>query len=489
MRRPLEDACRHGRRLLAAYAAVGLVAATAAGPSREYSSGSWGRSFFRPKEVQLDAVGLVNEDTVFLATRSGIKTLQRGHLTQFIEAVEGEDYKAFHLCHHRSSIFYQVLARDGGALSVYEYGLAARQKVLVHQFQDAVPATALACVDQWLLLASSTALLAVHLPTQTLSELRTFEDPEGADSIASVSVAYAADVVERAEVYVASPGNGTIVRLRLTDAGEGALREKASDVVLGAGEGSDGPVAEATVRSPGQLLWSRGQVLFTDGCALRSLKDGRVRTLLGGVGTCAPAANETLEPVPWATQLSRPRSLAAAAEGTAGSAVLLLTESQVLHVSEEANACAGAAATAPEAPGGAADACEADRVQCAWAEGPESNEALCLECGALERWLAMARPTTDVCGLEEEPRGGTRYSLGGCGCAPTPAPAPPTPGPDAAGDDATGLQAALSALLVIVLCVGGIVMHRRSRRQAALRDLYDVDTAEFHMFADNEGLH
>ena len=33
------------------------------------------------------------------------------------------------MCHHRSSLFYEVLSKDGGVLTIYEYSLLAKESV------------------------------------------------------------------------------------------------------------------------------------------------------------------------------------------------------------------------------------------------------------------------------------------------------------------------------------------------------------------------
>mmetsp|Transcript_72404 Transcript_72404/g.183217 ORF Transcript_72404/g.183217 Transcript_72404/m.183217 type:complete len:474 (-) Transcript_72404:173-1594(-) len=463
-----------------------VAAATAASASladdvdasgqREYAQGSWSEAFFRPREVKIDSVGMVNEETAYVATRSGIKALQEGHLTPLVEVID-EEIKAFHLCHHRHSIFYEVLSRDGGALSVYEYSLSVREKSLVTQFQDEMPATALACVDEWLLRTSPEHFRALHVATGTASELRRFrQEPEPSDAVSSLSVAYAADVVDRAEVFAAVPGNGTIVRIHLQHDGEHRLTERVSEVALHAGDGSDG--ISSSAHAPEHVLWSRGELLFTDGCSLRSLApdSGRVRTLLGrapGAADCHHPANETLEPAPWATRLSRPRALAAADEGTGHTSVLLLTEAQVILVSDQPNTCATSSANDDESH------CSAENSHCGWAEGADPEQRLCFECGELERWAAKLQPPADPCSLELAPRVGTRYQLVGCGCVPP----PPISG---GGDDAGTIQAILAVLLVITVLVCGVMWKRRSRRAAALQELYGIDTVEFHTFKDNE---
>jgi hypothetical protein len=400
--------------------------------------------------------------------------------------VDNEEIKAFHLCHHRSSIIYEVLSRDGGALSIYEYSIPVRTKVKVKEFQDAVPASSLVCADQWLLRASPSALRAVHLPSGVQSELHKFQEHDASDGFASLSVAYAADVIGKVEVFAASPANRTIVRLRLQDDGSGLLREEANELVLAGGDGSDGPLASATVQSPSQLTWTRGKVIFTDGCTLRELDlttigSARVRTLLGSGAACVRPGNETLEPSPWASRLSRPIALASGAEGTASSSALLLTEAQVLHIADEPNVCSGAPRHGHESAEAACVSASAKEHAggCGWAEGPAVEEQLCMECNAFEGWAASQRPAVDLCSLEGTSRAGTRYGLSGCGCA-----VKPTMAPDE--EQAERVQFNLSILLVLAALVTCVLLYRRGRRVTRMREMYGVDTAEFHVFRDDE---
>ena len=157
---------------------------------REYLP-TWSSSFYRPRDVELKNIGLVNVltsdtlgmlshlsvfswmsevETVFFATHSGVSTLHDGLLTPAVEVRDAEprqkkscshDYKhfaggfqvfpilvsffqsqelehlpskeltAFHMCHHRSSFFYETLAKDGGILTIYEYSLLAKESVKV----------------------------------------------------------------------------------------------------------------------------------------------------------------------------------------------------------------------------------------------------------------------------------------------------------------------------------------------------------------------
>lgn len=477
-----------GRRMLAfcAMAVMGLASVDANDPhrSRQYATDYLSQTFFIPRQIKIDAVGLLNEDTAYVATRSGIKALRAGGSPTPVIEVDNEEIVAFHLCHHRSSIIYEVLSRDGGALSIYEYSIPVRMKVKVKDFQDTLPANALSCVDQWILRVSPAALQAVHIATGTQSELRGFQ--EAADAISSLSVAYSADIVANAEVYAAHPNNSTISRLRLQDDGSGKLREESSDCVLSGGAVVDGPIEVAAVKSPHHVVWTNGKILFTDGCMLREFAGGHVRTVFGRP-TCVPGANETLEPVPWATRLSQPQALAISTEGTAATALLLLTETQVVRILHAPNACAAAgmnehgAAAAGKCSEGQAGAASGHQSGCAWADAPAADEQLCFECSALEKWATLQRPQLDLCSIELSPRQNTTYSLSGCGCvAPSPGPA------DAAEVESERIQANLSILLVVAVLAIAVLLYRRGRRVRGMQELYGVDTGAFHTFTDQE---
>mmetsp|Transcript_137488 Transcript_137488/g.293842 ORF Transcript_137488/g.293842 Transcript_137488/m.293842 type:complete len:485 (-) Transcript_137488:188-1642(-) len=448
---------------------------------RDYAPDAQSSTFYRPHEVQIEHVGLVNEGAAYFATRRGVSLLRDGLLTPVLEVVDA-DLTAFHLCHHRGSIFYEVLAREGGTLSIFEYSLAARQKVMVREFQDATaPATSLACVDQLLLRASPANLLALHLPSGAESVLRKFYDSASLDAFASLAVSYAADVITRSEVYAVVPQNHSLLRLRLTDEG-GLVAIASTEPLLLGGDGSDGDLAAATAHQPLQVLWARGKVLFVDGCSLREIHDGQVRTLLGVPTECMETGNETLEPVSWTSRLSRPMALAASADGTAGLEVLLLTGAEVIRVAQHANVCTARLTD---------DSCLAD-PGCAWAEGPGPDHHLCFDCEGLERWANSLRQGVEACSLELAPRAGTRYSLTGCGCAPPPPAPEPAPGPDPQSDSegaVTAGQVILVAFVIVAALIIAVLLYRASRRAAVMRELYGVDTAEFHTFTDEECLH
>jgi len=76
-------------------------------------------------------------------------------------------------------------------------------------------------------------------------------------------------------------------------------KPNSTEALLKGGDGSDGPTATASVRSPQHLLWTRGKVVFADGCTLRVERHGKVKTLVGQLGDCVVPSKETLAPVAW----------------------------------------------------------------------------------------------------------------------------------------------------------------------------------------------
>jgi len=213
------------------------------------------------------------------------------------------------------------------------------------------------------------------------------------------------------------------------------------------------------------------------------VQGGRVRTLVGMPDQCAAVQpsggsgnepEERLEPVAWASVLSRPLALAGPAEATAGGApALLLTGAEVVQVDIRPSPCEGLASGACEEAHG-----------CGWAAGPGAAGA-CLDCGGLERWAAAVRPgPLEACSLQEAPRADTSYALGGCGCAAPSSSEPPRPSGDEEG------EAAGQVFLVLLLVLAGLVvvvfLYRSFRRAAIMRDIYRDDTAEFHVFTDDE---
>lgn len=245
--------------------------------------------------------------------------------------------------------------------------------------------------------------------------------------------------------------------------------------MLHGGAGSDGALDTASMYDPLFVTSVHDTILFADGCALRQISDGRVRTLLGEPAECVAPQNETLEPVPWASRLSKPEALAGAAEETLDGTVLALTGSEVLRVRQGEDECERHAD---------AEECSA-QPGCGWAEGVRPHERRCFGCDNLHEWAAGLATAMDPCLLETSPRGSTSYRLESCGCvAPQPA---PSPEPDS-GDDTglTVLQVIFGGSVIIAACCCMLMFRRASRREAAMRELYGVDTAEFHIFTDDE---
>jgi len=439
---------------------------------REYVVNAWSTSFYKPR-AEVGALGIINQDSVFFKSKWAISALHDGFLSQLVE-VDGEtsEITSFYLCHHRNSFFYEVVSREHGTVTIFEYGLSTKHRAMVREFQDLVPSRALGCVDQLLLRASQSSLLALSLQTGATSILRHYSTGEDALVIDSLTVGYAADVAARAEIYAVAPRNRTVLRLHLADDG-GGLSAKFEELLPG-GIGADGPLADASAHEPHSVLWSRGKVLFVDGCSLRELDGGHVRTLLGHPQHCSEAASESLHAVPWASQISRIQAVAAAADATAVGAVLLATGAEVLQVVVQGDSSCGTHSADAE--------CTAQHG-CGWAEGETTEQRACFSCSGLESW-AQRQNHGDPCDLEGSHTAGTRYSLAGCGCsAPTPAPAPAPPDP-AGDDDAARVQTVLAVLIIIAAAFAALLLYRRSRRAAAMRELYGVDTAEFHTFTD-----
>jgi len=442
---------------------------------REYVTNAWSSSFYKPRvRWSIEALGLINQDSAFFQSKWAISALHGGFLSHLVE-VDGEtsEITAFHLCHHRNSFFYEVISREHGTVTIFEYGLSTKHKSMVSEFQDLVPSRALACVDQLLLRASQSSLLALSVQTGARSILRQYTAGEDVLVIDSLTVGYAADIAARAKIYAVVPQNRTILRLHLAD-NAGGLSAKFEELLPG-GIGADGPLMAASAHEPHSVLWSRGKVLFVDGCSLREVDDGNVRTLLGHPRHCSDPASESLHAVPWASQISRIHAAAAAADATALGAVLLVTDSEVLQVVVQGESSCGMHSEDGK--------CTAQRG-CGWAEGEETEQRACFSCSGLEAW-AERQHHGDPCDLEGSRKAGTRYSLAGCGCsAPTPAPAPFPPDP-AREDEATRVQAVLAVLIIIGVTFAALLFYRRSRRAAVMRELYGVDTAEFHTFTDS----
>jgi len=460
-----------------------------AAPIREYAPGSWSQSVYDsriPEAHHIAGVGLVNDEEIYFGGRSpaGIFAVHRSELTQ-IEAVEGE-ITTFHLCHHRSSIFYEVLSPEGGDHSIFEYSLISRSKKRVRTFQDRPSATSLACLDRYLLRTSAENLLMIPLMEQVGGEV--LEEFHAGDAIASLSVRYAADVFTRAEVFGVVPTNRSVIRLRFTTNTFNQPRISKLETVLSGGDGNDGVLKSATVKEPHHVLCMKDdQVIIVDGCSVRQLQGDHVRTLLGTPGECETPAEEHVEPVPWSSRISRPLALAGAADGTASGAMLLLTGAQVISMSAAGDS--GAAGSDPEEAACATHQSEGSCVShrdhgCGWTEGDAPGEKLCLSCTALQHWA-----WGHACDWEGTTHAGTRYALAGCGCvAPEPEPDP---------DDPNGIHHRgiwiLLVIITIATCIGGLlVVYRAHRRAAIARELYGghygecIDTAEFHTFTDDD---
>jgi len=477
-------------------AATAVTAAGATPARRDYAQGSWSATFYRPQEIQISGLGLVNDDSTILAARRSVSSLHSDGLLARIFKIERAEITAFHLCHHRSSIFYEVLSDDGGQVTVFERSLYGGRTVQVREFVDLAPATSLACVDNLLLRASPAKLLAIDTKLGSVHVLRDNVGPQLASSegvVTSLTVGHAADIPARAEIFAANPHNRTLLRLHLTmDTGPPILHE---EPLLTGGDGSDGPLAVATVRDPRQVLWSRGAVLFTDGCTLRRITfgaagftaaGGLVETLVGSSEDCVAPADESLQPAPWASRLSAPKALAGSAVDTAEGVVLVLTGAQVLRVVQSAHSCLAMEEEACVSQG------------CGWAEGPGGPmQRRCFECHAVRAWAASQGPTVDPCSLEAEwhgeeqalPAAGTRYRLEACGCV---APAAKTPASQPFGDVVFALATyTIEFLLPVSGIILALAMYRARRRAAAMREQFDGpgdddDGVEFHIFEDDE---
>jgi len=448
---------------------------------REYALGAQSMSFYRPHQLQITGVGLINEETAYFSTRGGVSELQQGHLKRLPVEVGDAEISAFHLCHHRSSFFFEVRARDGSTVTIFEHSLLFEKQLQVWHQEDASPATSLACVDKLLLRASSSNLLAIDVESAesdqepaAVSVLFEYDPLHGdANVITSLATGYAADVYERAQVYALVPHNRTLLMLHLETDHEAGKVVAETEPLLSGGDGSDGPVGEASTLEPLHLASVHDAVLFVDGCSLRQISHGHVRTLLGTPTDCSAPHNETLEPVPWASRLSKPEALAGSAEETLHGTTLMLTGADVIGVSQREDEC-GRHANLED--------CSAE-LGCAWAEGARAGEQLCFGCDGLHQWAAAQATATDPCLLELSPRASTTYSLAGCGCIM------PTTAPDPNSEDGAGLtalQIILGGSVIIAAACCVLMFKRASRRQAVMCELYGPDSCEFHVFTDEE---
>eukprot|EP00439_Symbiodinium_sp_Y106_P053436 s1515_g7.t1 len=443
---------------------------------REYVDDSWSSSFYQPHDVQVNHVGMVNAQAVYFATKTGVSMLHDGLLTPAVERHDSE-LVAFHMCHHRSSLFYEVLSKDGGVLTIYEYSLLAKESVKVAIFQETVPAKSLCCVDNLLLRASRSSLVAVSLSSGALgasSILQKFKDEQ--DVLGSLTAAFAADIVQHAQVYAVVPRNRSVVKLHLQEDTHGVLHLTAVDEVLIPGEGADGPTEKASVVQPHHVAWLHGKLLIVDGCSLRQVEEGRVKTLLGSPVECAEPPNETLSPASWTSRIAQPLGLAVEAEATTGHTVLVLTRGQVIQVTQDDGSCTESSH----------DTCikdalnrvgrqTANQEQCGWVEDDRHNR--CLGCSELHAWAEAQRPPLDPCLLQSSAIGGAgradsvRYDLSACGCADI------------------GLAGFMRVLLVLGIAAGVLFYCWRERqRRRFQQDMYGMtsDTVQFHTFNDQE---
>lgn len=446
-------------------------AATAASPHREFALQSQSSVFYHPRQVEVRAVGLVNEAAVYFETSIGFSAFHREGLLTSVVEVEDAHIKAFHMCHHRNSIFYEVLAREGGGLTIFEYNLATRSRVIVSEFQDAAPAASLACVDQMLLRTSASNFMAISLLTHETPPviIQAFHSPQGTDMMTSLAVGFAADVISKAHVYAAVPGNSTVLQMRLTVEADGTLHAS-TKTLLEAGRGDDGPLEHANVRQPGVLAWGQGRLLFTDGCSVREVSDAAVWTLLGSPSTpCMPPSNETLEPVPWASRLSELVGLAVPADGTASGIALAVTRAQVVRLDAKEDVCASVDA----------GDCSSHSNHCGLAESPGGSR--CMACSGMERWASTQYPPIELCALHGSSRAGVHYHLLGCGCHPSQELDSGDPG--AEEEVPLGLQFVVGSLLVAGFALA-LLLYRASRRAAVARELEGVDSVVFHTFID-----
>jgi len=431
-------------------------------PSREYTSDLRSDLFFRPRQVKIEGLGLVNELQVYTTTSQKVMQMIQPPPTVTFSPVDSvhdsETMTASVLCHHRSSIFFEVRSSDHGQVTIYELDiLHDKQHHVVRELQDVEAAIALACVDSHLLRLSYSDFMFIDLKEKTYSVLMSYQGPSDSNFISSISVRYAADQLNQAEVYAVFPRNRSIGRMKLTRENH-EPPQLGGVTVLNGGSGSDGVLAKASVREPHSVLATHSEVFFADGCSVRIIRNGVVRTLLGdpGVSECVPSQEESLELAPWASKIARPSKIAGAADGTAHPVALLLTEGEHApgYDGGSPNSIFRLVLTdSPCAHFTDEKQCLANR--CAWAEGRLSSQRLCFDCQNLHDWAAAEAKKSgnffDGCSLQFKRRAGTRYSLTGCGCRSRPD----------SGDGGGGggfwqafwlLLALIAGSVVIVLC-------------------------------------
>jgi len=287
--------------------------------------------------------------------------------------------------------------------------------------------------------------------------------------LGSLAVAFAADVVQHAQIFAVVPRNRTVVKLHLQEDTGGALHLTAAEELLAAGEGADGPVAAASVSQPSQVAWLHGKLLVVDGCSLRQVEEGRVTTLLGSPTDCVETGNETLSPAFWLSKITQPLGLAVESEATTGNTVLVLTRAQVIQVTQqEDNMCAESSH----------DACVKAAGPCGWVEGEQSQHR-CFSCPSVHTWAESQRPPLDPCGLQSVP-GLVSFDLAPCGCS---LPPETTPAPD----EDVGVAGFVRVVVVLGIFVGVFFYLWRQRQRRRLQDMYGVapDTVQFHTFNDD----
>jgi hypothetical protein len=452
-------------------------------PVRDYVAGVSIANFYRPQNIKFTGVGIVNQDTAYFSTRWGIGELQT-QIHWLHRVIDHDEVTAFHLCHHRNSVFYEVESQDGGSVTIHELSLVFQKEFKVVSFDDASPATSLACVDDLLLRASSSNVIAVNVAESEEPEheedkkepvwsvLFEYDHHDQSDVITSLATSYAADVFTKAQVFALIPHNRTLLRVHLEsdDHHSGHITAQ-SEILLEGGDGSDGAIQEASTYEPLHVLSVHDTILFADGCSLRQIADGYVKTVVGSPADCVEPQNETVEPVPWASRLSKPEALAGAAEETAEGAVLALTGAGIFRMTHADDTCT---------PHTEAEDC-AGQHGCGWAAGAKSGEHMCLSCEALQAW-ASGESMEDVCTLEYGPRASTTYNLVGCGCVVVTT----TPEPEPAGGSFTALHVVLVLFVLVAVCCVLLMFHRASRRAAAMREIYGAESCEFHIFTDEE---
>jgi len=424
-----------------------VLAATALASERSRTSMMWAETFFRPQEGELSWVGIANEDTSYVGTRYSIlRRASDGNMLPMVRVDDGE-IRAWHLCHSRQSLFYEVLSKDKTITTIFEHPVSSsinsRQEATVKEFQDLHPASSLACIDGFLLRAAPSSFLAIDLDSRGISYPFQEKNLAEAPSLTSLTVAYEEDIVGNAKIFAICPENKTIVRL--------ALQRDASSHGLTL---TNLPVAvPAKAASPEQVIWSHDQLFFTDGCALRSYDFGHNIVTVLGSDECTTPNAENVSGIPWAARLSRPKALAAAAQGARDLAVWLVTEAQVLKVHSRPDACARHSSNEGD--------CR-DQVGCAWAEGDGSlGQTRCFACEEMMRWTKNSG-MEDHCSFMTTMPQGTWCDLRQCGC-------PLETSFAAAWSSGIVVKVGgVSAILLVIFGLAAWLVHRSKKREAYL---------------------